>query len=391
VKRLLLVAVLGALVAGATGCDLSPPAATVNDASISQSTLNAVLASAVGTTTSASNARCAEQIQSGSDASPLGVGTESDGTTPNAVSSAFAADQLEELILQQLERQTLAARHTTVTRADVTAATADYESQLQEQQSQEGSPPGCTLTTSASLSSQLPRAYLHQRATSLADQEMFEVAVGHVDLSTAALQAYYTQHIAEVTQECLNLVITDSASAAQTIHDQIAGGTSFASASTSASADTQLTPSGGELQCLYPSEISGQFGTALGTTIDDLSAGQLAPPQVWQTENSSTGAAATYYLIVQMRAHQVVPFAALRDQIREVVLEQHSAVVGKSLNSLVARAHITVDPRYGTWNSKRGVTVPTPPPPAFVLTPKVDQPPASTSTAATPGSVGAVG
>jgi hypothetical protein len=374
VKRLVLPVVLGALALAATGCDLSPPAATVDGVSISQQALNAVLTSGIGTSVDAGNIKCAQEIQSGSDVSPQGVGTESDGVTPNAVTTSFAAGQLEELILQKLEQLTLARRHATVTPADVTAAEADYESQLQQQQAESGSPTGCTLTTTSSLAAQLPRAFLRQRATSLADQEIFEVVIGHVDLSTTALEAYYTAHLADVTQECLNLVIADSAAAAQTIRNQIAAGESFAAASTSSSADTQVTPSGGELQCVYPSQLNGQLGTALGLTVDALDAGQLSEPLTWQTSNPTTGEPETFYLVVQMRQHQIVPFASLRASIREAVLEQHASVVGTTLNHMVARAQIEVDPRYGTWSAKHGVTVPTPPPPAFVLNPTVDVP-----------------
>jgi hypothetical protein len=81
-----------------------------------------------------------------------------------------------------------------------------------------------------------------------------------------------------------------------------------------------------------------------------------------------------------MRAHQLVPFATLRTSIREAVLEAHSAVVRTALNDLVDRAHISVDSRYGTWSAKRGVTVPTPPAPAFVLNAKANVPATSALT-----------
>jgi hypothetical protein len=58
VKRLPLLVVLGALVAAASGCDLSPPAATVNGVAISQSTLNAELSMVLAN----HNAQCAAQL-----------------------------------------------------------------------------------------------------------------------------------------------------------------------------------------------------------------------------------------------------------------------------------------------------------------------------------------
>jgi hypothetical protein len=366
VKRLLFVLAVGALVVGASGCDLSPPAATVNGASISQSTLNDELSRVIDN----ANTQCATQLQSGLTTSPVGVGTADDGTTPNAVATNFADTILQTLVLRQLEEQTLAERGVKVTPADVTAAIADYESQLQGQLSQAQSantaPAGCALSTSKSVSSQLPRDFLQSQGTSLADQEMVEVVVGHVSLSQAALQAYYHAHLAEVTLSCLNVVVSDTLAGAQRLHDEIAAGASFTAASNTADVDKQESPSGGQLPCEYPSQVTGQFGATDGPTVNALATGQLAAPAPL-SQQSSSGAAVTYYVVVQMRQHQLVPFATLRNSIREAILEAHSSVVESTLAGLVSRAHVSVDPRYGQWSLKHGVTVPTPPPPAFVL------------------------
>ena len=365
VKRLLAVAILGALVVGATGCDLSPPAATVDGVTISQSVLNGEMSSALGD----ASAACAAQIQAGLTASPVGVGTEADSTTPNAANSSFAANELESLVLQQIELRALAKRGVVVTSADTAAAKADYETQLQTQlqqaQSQSTTPTGCALTSTTAVSKQLPGAFLQNRAIALADQEMLEVAVGHVDVSQAGLQGYYNSHLTDVTQECLNIVVADTQSAAQTLHDQIAAGTSFAVASASSGADQQVEPSGGQLACEFPSTVTGQVGATLAGTIGAMATGQLSEPIPLPTQNSA-GVATTSYMVVQIRQRQKVPLAQLSKQIRQVILAQHASVVSASLNALVAKAHVSVDARYGSWNAKRGVTVPTPPPPAFV-------------------------
>jgi hypothetical protein len=366
VKRLLLVAVLGALVVGATGCDLSPPAASVNGATISQTALNAELSSVINH----ANAQCATQLASGLTTSPAGVATQDDGTTSNSVTPSFADNILQSLVLQKLEEQNLAGHGVTVTSADVTAATADYEGQLQAQlsQAQQASttPDGCTLSASKSVSGQLPKGFLQAQATSLADQEQFEVVTGHVNLSPAALEAYYEAHLTQVTQSCLDVVLSDTQAKAQSVRDAIAAGTSFTTASTSANVDQQASPTGGQLPCEYPSVVTQQFGSTLGPTINALSTGQLTEPVALATQ-SSTGTAVTYYAVVEMRQHQLVPFSTLRSSIREAILEAHSTVVKTALDHLLARARISVDPRYGQWSAKHGVTVPTPPPPAFVL------------------------
>ena len=370
-KRLLLVVVLGALAAGLTGCDVSPPAATVDGATISQSTLNAYLAGVA----SDAPAQCAAQIQAGQTASPLGVGTEGDGTTPNAVTPSFAASELNALILDQVERQALARRGVRVTAAEVADAVSDYESQLttqlQQEQSANDEPSDCALSVSEPLSRQLPHAFAQRQGAVLADQEMFEAAVGHLSLGTTALQSYYRAHLAEVTQECLDVIVTTSQANAQAVRAQIAAGASFATAVRSPQADSAASPSDGQLACAYPAQISGQLGASLGATVDALSSGALSPPLEWQPTNPSTGQASTFYLVVQMRQHVIVPFATLRSAIRQSILQAHATVVSTALRRLTGQAQISVDPRYGRW-SDRGVTVPPVPAPAFVPNAQAD-------------------
>jgi hypothetical protein len=373
VKRLLPVVVLGALVLGATGCDLSPPAATVNGVAISQSLLNSVLSTEINN----SEAQCAALLEAGSTTSPIGVGSQSDGTS-NAVTPSFADNALETLVLEQLETQTLARRGVTITHTDLTAATADYEGQLagqlQQAQSDGDAPSGCTLSATKVISSQVPGTFLARQATSLADQEVFEVTVGHVNVSQSALESYYRSHLSQVTQACLNVVVAETQTAGQALHDQIATGTSFATASTSSDADQDVgLPAGGQLPCEYPSQVTGQFGSANAAVVNALTAGQLSEPLALTTE-STTGATTTLYAVVQMRQHQLVPFATLRSSIREAILSAHVSLVGAALNRLVAEAHVSVDPRYGGWSSKHGITVPTPPAPEFVLNSTVNAP-----------------
>jgi hypothetical protein len=366
VKRLLIVVALGALVAGATGCDVSPPAATVDGVAISQSALNNELSAEIAN----GGAQCAALMAAGATTSPLGVGTTGDGTTPNAVTPSFADNALETLVLEKLEARTLAHRGVAVTPADVAVASTDYQdqlrSQLEQAQSQSATPAGCTLSAKKSLSSQLPHAFLARQATSLADQEQFEVAVGHVDLSPAAIQAYYVAHKADVTQACVNVIVADSAANAQTVHDAIAAGSTFTTAATSAAADQQSTPPGGTLPCEYPANFSTIFGASLAPTVLALKVGQLAEPLTLATQ-SSTGAATNIYLVVQMRARVLVPLASLKSSFRQAILSAHISAVQSALQSLVRKSQVTVDPRYGTWSTTRGVTVPVPPAPAFVL------------------------
>jgi parvulin-like peptidyl-prolyl isomerase len=375
VKRLLLVAVLGALVVGATGCDLSPPAAGVNGVTISQSALNADLSSVIDH----ANAQCATQLASGLTASPLGVATEDDGTTPNSVTPSFADSILQSLVLQTLEEQDLARHGVTVTPAEVTAARVDYVGQLNEQLGEEEqantAPAGCSLSATKSVAGQLPGSFLQAQTASLAEQEQFEVLAGHLNLSTAGLEAYYRTQRTQLTQSCVDVVLSDTQAQAQSVHDAIAAGASFATESKSADVDQQQSPSGGELECEYPSEVTDQFGASLGPVVNALTTGQLTEPLALPPSTTSTGTTVTYYVVVEMRQHLLLPFASLRSSIRETILLAHDTVVKTALDHLLLSADISVDPRYGQWSVKNGVTVPTPPAPAFVLNAAANVPP----------------
>lgn len=368
-RRLVSLVLLGAL-ALASGCSSSPSAATVDGSSITQNQLDSQLSLAAapgpgGQAPTPENqfVQCALDIQGGGSLPAVtGVGDDT-------VTTQFAATTLESMVLENLEQSALARRHVGLTAADVSAAKADFISQLEESESQSGGSP-CMLT-GTQLIGRLPAAFLHQQAVSLAYQEELEEVVGHVNVGPAALMAYYRSHTANLTQVCLNLIITDTQAAAQTIQGQIAGGTTFPAASQGAGVDPE-SPSGGEVSCTYPSSIVATFGDTLAGTIDALGVGQLAMPLAWSTEDQS-GAPVTLYVVVQMRQKQLVAFDQVSGAIRQVLLSQGSAVVNTTLNRLVARARISLDPRYGTWSAGKGVSVPTAPAPAFLLNRTVDQ------------------
>ena len=94
---------------------MSPSAATVNGVTISQSQLQDQLTTVSGSTV----AQCAlsiEESQSGGTPPPVA------GTGDDTVSTQFAASQLNVLVAQTLEENELAARHQSVTAADIAIA-----------------------------------------------------------------------------------------------------------------------------------------------------------------------------------------------------------------------------------------------------------------------------
>jgi hypothetical protein len=362
VKRLLALVAVGALSAGASGCDLSPPAATINGSSISRAQLQDRL---TGVTDHAV-AQCALSIQAAGGGGTLPA---VQGSGQDTVSTPFAAFILNGLVQQKLEESALARRHAAVTPADVAAARLDYETQLEVTASQVGSP--CNLT-GPTLVGHVPKRFLDDQARALATQEKLEEVVGHVDASPGAVRAYYDAHQAEVTQVCVNLIIATGQAAAQSIHDQIAAGTTFAAAAAGGTGVDPNTPPGAQEPCVYPANLVRQLGATAGAAVEALADGQLAAPQGIPVPNQSTGATTTVWIVIGMRSHQLVAFADAESGLRREVLANGAARLTTALRRVVRTAHVVLDPRYGSWSARHGVSAPTPPRPAFVLNPKVD-------------------
>jgi len=202
--------------------------------------------------------------------------------------------------------------------------------------------------------------------------------VGHVDVSPAALHAYYEAHLNVVTQLCLNLIIATDQASAQSIHDKIAAGTSFAVASQGAGVQSS-SPAGGQGPCVYPSAIAAQLGPTAAAVVDGLADGQLAPPQGIPVPNQVTGATTTVWIVIGVRQHNLVPFAQTESGLRQELLGASGAKLTAALTGIVRSSRVELDPRYGTWNARHGVSAPTPPEPAFLLNSTVDQSSAGSS------------
>jgi len=374
VKRVLVLVALGALCAGAAGCDASPTAATVNGIVISQSDLQNQLSVIAGSPV----AQCALSIEEAQSGGTLPAVT---GTGQATVTTQFAAFQLNGLVAQALEQDALAKRHGHVSASDIAAARQDYESQIEAASTQVTSP--CNLT-GTSLVDRLPGAFVDLQARSLATQEKLEEVVGHVDVSPAAVRAFYDSHHSQVTQLCLNLLIATDQASAQAIHDKIAAGTSFATADAGSGVDPN-SPAGGEGPCVFPSDLVSQLGQTTATAVEGLADGQLAPPQEIQVPNQTTGQSQAVWLVIAVRSRNLVSFAQAEAGLRQEMIGAGGPSLTATLGRAVKEARVELDPRYGAWNAGHGVVPPTPPPSSMLLNAAVD---GSSSGSSILGSVG---
>ncbi len=367
-RRLLALAAVAAVAVGAAACTTWSPPATVNGVAISRSELDAQL-SAI---TSSPQAACVFSAEFDPQASSL------TGAAVGTVPTSVVAAELDNLVLEQLLRADLARHHLTVTTSEVAAARQDLANDVDNTlvgDEQSGAVPSSCANLTVNPVSDLPPAYGRDVSRFLALQEQYRAMVGHVDISSAGVAAYYAQHQSDFKEACLDLVVADSQAAASAIDGAIAAGESFASAASGTGADTQITPPGGQVACQLPSVITSTFGPTDSSAIYAASPGQLLAPLAW-TDPSTGGA---YWLVVRVTSLPEAPLSEVASDIRQQLLSASSTNADQALTALVDRAHVTVDPRYGTWHQRLGLVAPAAPPAADLLNPSVDQVPAGTA------------
>lgn len=357
-----MVAALAGVAVAASACNVGPPAATVDGAGISRAALNdqlTVLARSPA-------AGCVFAAEFAPGVASIG------GAGQSTVTAAVASAELDNLVVENLLQQDLRRHGVTVTSADIAAARQDLSVDVDRalvNDSQSGSvPPPCSLLTTNPVS-ELPEPFGSDVTRFLALQEQFRAMVAHVDISAAAVHAYYTAHPSDFEEACLNLVVADTQAAAQAIQAAVAGGQNIAVAASGPGANTQITPPGGQLSCQLPTVISSTFGSGDAALIYAATTGQVLAPMAWTDPTTGTG----YWLVVQIRQLSQAPESAVASQIRQQLLASTSTAAQTALQSLIKGAHVQVDPRYGTWRPSVGLVPPALPPSGDVLNPTANQ------------------
>jgi hypothetical protein len=365
VRRLLAVLALSVLGAGASACDLSPPAATVQGARISRSQLDAELSAVAHSP----YAQCALELRGENLPATLS------GAGDDTVSSQLASAVLSTLVLERLVDQRLRQLGHPVTPADLRNARADLTAQLTPATA--GTSPCPGGVAGGPLIDRLPATFRSEEVRFLAAQERLAVTLGHLDLSTPALLAYYRSHQSEFQELCLSDIAVSSESQAQSIRSAITSGmTTFASEAEQSSLDSQTAADGGQIPCLPASEV---VNSSILSAISGLSPGQVSEP-VFEDTSASGGPGGVWFLL-EVDSRPVIPFAQSQARIRQQLLSAQNASVAAEFSRLAKAAKVTVDPRYGSWSPSAGIVPPPAPPAADLLS----------RTADTPGTTGGTG
>ena len=340
-----------------SACDVTPPAASANGATISTAELNTQLHTLETTTAGG----CLLQLQSPQLASSSGQGAGGPGTYTMTFTNAVLNNQVGDLLAEQYAASngiTISSPDLATAKSDLQATFSGEISAAVQQASTSGALSYCQDTTGAAISGatllgDLPSPVAAAQVRNQAVDE--KLLARGADLSPAAVAAYYNANLAQFTTACVSLIATDSQAHANQLIAQLAGGASFAAVAKANSLDSQTAANGGALGCNY---TQAQVEQAL--QVQSVTPGQPIAP----VQDSTTG----QWVIYEVTSQTVAPLSVASSVARRELLQSTANVnrVSREIVAFARTSDVSVDPRYGTWE-RLTVVPPVAPPSRYLL------------------------
>lgn len=306
-------------------------AATVNGTTISQSALENEMRDI------AANEKYLQQVEARIQVRGSGAGT---------FDAAFTGQVLGRQIQYVLVDREVAKRKLKITDADLKAARDEVAQQA----------------GGADILNAFPKNYQDQLVQRAAQVDALTVSLAGQPASDEAARAYYDAHKDEFTKACVSHILVSTKDKADQLKARIAAGEDFGAVAKAESQDTTSAANNGDLGCDINADTISvpEFIQAVQT----LPIGVVSDPV--QTQFG-------YHLIL-VRSRTIPPFDQVVAQARDKVVSASKSKLQQWLNSAVATAKITVNPRYGTFDRQQLVVVP---PTAPSTAPAPTAPPAS--------------
>ncbi len=379
-KWLLVLLVL--LAGGVAAAALTVPsnAATVNGSAISQQDLNSDVSAIAGSAYYQCYLNSQEYVSTnGSEALPpvLGAGVgQYAGDHPTAT-TAFVANYLETKIGHQLLLQAAAARHVTVTSAELVTARADLTTQISEVmseilQTQQGQNVryGCSVTGQALTGNEvletLPSSFVDEQVQFVATATAFQEDLAGVGSSDADLEAYFDAHRAQFDKACLTAAVFSSQTAAQEAAASVSFGTPFATV-----AGNTSSSGGGAQGCDVLSDLVSKLPPE--ADLQRLATGAVSAP----VDDNGT------YLLLQITSRSPLPYSTAKAAVADAVQSAGSTATQKALTAVERRATVSLNPQYGVWvPADASVLTPFTPEPTDVLNVAANEPVGTAASAA---------
>lgn len=350
------------LATSACGSAGQPPAATVDGTDISADRVDEI----VGAYVAADPETYSEAF----------AGEGDDTLSMNPVSNVLSS-----LIVQVLQSDLAADRGVTPTDEERTQAEEAVRTSFVQQEQADPADPAATEPSESEaasgaifdeLSESTQKFLIDLQADSIALSRQLGEESGSGD---AAAQEYYDQNPDQFKALCLRLLALPEADL-PTAQARLEAGEDFETVSRELSTPPEVIQSlDEEPQCQPLSTFQQQLQAEAFEQLASAVAGDVVGPFAYDEEGN--------VVLVEVPEVRLTPF----EEVRELILQNIPAAGDQALNDLVtstlAEADVSVDPRFGTWETDRGVDPTTGTPlPAGVVPPVV--PGATTTTTEAP-------
>jgi hypothetical protein len=225
-------------------------------------------------------------------------------------------------------------RGLTATPDCVTAARNGLMSDLGNQDPQAGQ----------TLFNSFPAAYQTQIQGWYVDQFLLQADLANQPCGSATVaQQYFDAHQADFTQNCVSLIQVGDQNLANSIVTQARAGADFTTLAQQNSIDSQTAAQGGDAGCHIPLEFSGTMAPAVqaapvGGVTDPI---QIADPN---TGDQS-------FVVLKVTDRKPSNFSDVESLAERLAESAQSVELGTWLQHAQDSAKVTVNPRYGTFDS----------------------------------------
>jgi hypothetical protein len=361
VRRLSVLALLVAIVAACSACNVTPSAATVNGTQISESAFQTELQRV----SSSPPVRCAIGLLTGQSIPAEGTGTD---TIPTKDADVLLSLEIDQVLYNQD-----IARLSGKVSATYTSFARNSLAQYLTPSSGATSPCG---VSGAQLVAELPGWYLDQEVDFIASQARLTALLGHVDLGPTGVDAFYQANPNDFTELCLDVLATSTQKEATADLTKIRHGASFASVAQTSSLNSTLEQEGFSPDGSFPCELSTailddepNWAAALDSV--NLKPGVAATP--FQDSPQEDEGGTNDWLVVALVKRELVPLAEqVVVGIQGYLVSEHESALVAEQTKLLHRASVVVDPEFGAWRPAKvgelpGVLPPTAPKSVYLM------------------------
>ncbi|HEV8625621.1 MAG TPA: peptidylprolyl isomerase [Acidimicrobiia bacterium] len=369
-RRMSVVALAGALVAGAGCGSASPSAATIKfpkqavaagATSEEEGSGSATTASTAkvdyGDTVTIDRSEFERELKALNDNKPLqqaSGGQGLSGAGKKTVDPRLAAGWLTFIIQDKLITHEFDRRHLKVTPADTEEAKAQLTSQY-----------GSEETVKA-----FPTWFQDRLVERNARAVALRGALSGVDFSEDNLRKYFEAHKADFSENCVSHILVKTKPEADAVLARLKGGEDFGAVAKQVSIDKGSAAKGGDLDC----SPKGAFVPEFDQAASELPVGQLSDPV--QTQYG--------FHILKVRERKDATFESAQEQVRALLNADTQTAFRNFLRQALTSARITVDKRYGTFEPPATGQAPVVVPPAAPK-PKTQRSDNTPTTAPLPG------